>query len=519
MDYENKILQKYNLCNRCYGRIYAKLMRMGNKDRGTSIKTVIAMNFEEKLKDLIEEKNNLIDIISNSQDINENEEIDENTKNNEDTENKADDKSQSNEEKIQEIDEKINIIKENLTLLRKTGLNGIKNEYIIEELLKDDITREENESEENESNIFLTPEQKCPWCKDVFNIQNLEEIADKIVEALSEYEFDRFLIGTRLPKRIKELEKDLETTFNEKNTESLRNEFGRELGKILTKKLEKPVDKETPDIVVMVNPYNQKIYLQINPIFIKGRYRKTKRGIPQSHWDCRSCRGKGCEKCNFTGKQYPTSVEEIIAEPVMNIAKGSGEALHAAGREDIDVKMLGKGRPFVIEVKEPKVRKMDLLKIMDEINKIEGVEVSDLEYGVKNDVRFFKNEPHTKTYCALVSIVDEELENHDFENDKIVELSEKLENLRIDQRTPHRVSHRRADLVRVRNIYKAWCEPIDEKSFKLTVYCDGGLYIKELISGDEGRTKPSISEILDIPCYCKLLTVMEVHDENNPANY
>ncbi|MBP2144332.1 tRNA pseudouridine synthase 10 [Methanococcus voltae] len=503
MDYENKILQKYNLCNRCYGRIYAKLMRMGNKDRGTSIKTVIAMNFEKKLKELFEEKNTIIEASTQTP------------------------LSESDEEKIKKIDEEIYEIQKNLTILRKTGLNGIKNEYIIEELLKDEIDEEskdesKDETEEDEesfSDIPLTPEQKCPWCKDVFNIQNLEEISDKIVEALSEYEFDKFLIGTRLPKRMKELEKDLEVNFNESNMESLRNEFGRELGKILTNKLKKPVDKETPDIVVMVNPYNQKIYLQINPIFIKGRYKKTKRGIPQSHWDCRSCRGKGCEKCNFTGKQYPTSVEEIIAEPVMKIAKGSGEALHAAGREDIDVKMLGNGRPFVIEIKEPKVRKMDLGKITEEVNKSEGVEISNLEYGVKNDVRFFKNEPHTKTYCALVSIVEDEIENYNFEEERINELSEKLENLRIDQRTPHRVSHRRADLVRVRNVYKAWCEPIDKKSFKLTVYCDGGLYIKELISGDEGRTKPSISEILEVPCYCKLLTVMDVHDEDNPANY
>ncbi|MBP2201841.1 tRNA pseudouridine synthase 10 [Methanococcus voltae] len=507
MDYENKILQKYNLCNRCYGRIYAKLMRMGNKDRGTSIKTVIAMNFEKKLKELFEEKNMIIESSTQTP------------------------LSETDEEKIKKIEEEIYEIQKNLTILRKTGLNGIKNEYIIEELLKDEIEEQKNEKNkdedkkeskddvENVDNTPLTPEQKCPWCKDVFNPENLEEISNKIVEALSEYEFDKFLIGTRLPKRMKELEKDLEVNFNESNMESLRNEFGRELGKILTNKLKKPVDKETPDIVVMVNPYNQKIYLQINPIFIKGRYKKTKRGIPQSHWDCRSCRGRGCEKCNFTGKQYPTSVEEIIAEPVMNIAKGSGEALHAAGREDIDVKMLGKGRPFVIEIKEPKIRKMDLDKITEEVNNSEGVEISNLEYGVKNDVRFFKNEPHTKTYCALVSIVEEKIENYNFEEESINELPEKLENLRIDQRTPHRVSHRRADLVRVRNVYKAWCEPIANKLFKLTVYCDGGLYIKELISGDEGRTKPSISEILGVPCYCKLLTVMDVHDENNPANY
>ena len=42
-----------------------------------------------------------------------------------------------------------------------------------------------------------------------------------------------------------------------------------------------------------------------------GRYQKFERGIPQTHWDCRACRGKGCEKCNFTGAQYLDSVEEL----------------------------------------------------------------------------------------------------------------------------------------------------------------------------------------------------------------
>ena len=110
--------------------------------------------------------------------------------------------------------------------------------------------------------------------------------------------------------------------------ESIRQEFGRDLGKIVTPLLKRRVDKENPDIVVMVNPYNQKVTLQVNPVFIKGRYKKLVRGIPQSHWHCRTCKGRGCEKCNFTGKQYQTSVEEIIAEPFMEVMKGSSEALH-----------------------------------------------------------------------------------------------------------------------------------------------------------------------------------------------
>ena len=259
----------------------------------------------------------------------------------------------------------------------------------------------------------------------------------------------------------------------------------------------------------MVNPYDKKIKLQINPIFIKGRYRKLIRGIPQTRWPCRYCRGKGCEKCNYTGKKYPTSVEEIIAEPFMNAFKGKDEAFHGAGREDIDVRMLGNGRPFVLQIKEPKVRKVDLEKLKEEVNKSGKVEILDLDYGVRKDVVFFKNEPHKKTYLALVEC-DEEVSDSE-----ILELTKKLTDLTINQRTPIRVSHRRADLIRVRKVYKACANRLNSNEFELTLYCDGGLYIKELISGDEGRTTPSVSEILNKKCICKTLDVLEVHDVEN----
>jgi tRNA pseudouridine synthase 10 len=45
---------------------------------------------------------------------------------------------------------------------------------------------------------------------------------------------------------------------------------------------------------------------------------------------------------------------------------------------------------------------------------------------------------------------------------------------------------------------------------ELVLRCQGGLYIKELISGDGGRTKPSVSDVLGIPAKCVQLDVMNV---------
>ncbi|AEH06939.1 tRNA pseudouridine(54/55) synthase Pus10 [Methanothermococcus okinawensis] len=470
------ILKKYPLCHRCFGRLYAKLLHTSNYERGKSLKIAKAIELESKLRILMENYNN-----------------------------KLNNKKEENNEELKELENngikglksEISEIKEQLKYLYKSGLTEIKLMDILEEEISEEI------DEKKEENV-----EPCPWCKNIFDKENLEIISEKVMSLLNDYEYEKFLVGTMLPKSIKQLEKELETPY----MESIRQEFNRIMGKILVEKTGKIVDKISPDIVVMINPYNKKIKLQVNPIFIKGRYKKLERGIPQTHWPCRNCKGKGCEKCNYTGKQYPTSVEEIIAEPFMKVFKGADEAFHGAGREDIDVRMLGNGRPFVLQIKEPKIRKADLEKLKEEVNKSGKVEILDLDYGVRKDVVFFKNEPHKKTYLAVVECEEE------ISDDEISELVNKLENLTINQRTPIRVSHRRADLVRVRKVYKADAKRIDAKTFELTLYCDGGLYIKELISGDEGRTSPSVSELLNKKCICKMLDVLNVHDIENEEN-
>ena len=64
----------------------------------------------------------------------------------------------------------------------------------------------------------------------------------------------------------------------------------------------------------------------------------------------------------------------------------------------------------------------------------------------------------------------------------------------IDQRTPERVSHRRADLVRKRQVIDIGVLGEENGLYRLEVVGEGGLYIKELVSGDGGRTTPSLAE-------------------------
>jgi len=270
--------------------------------------------------------------------------------------------------------------------------------------------------------------------------------------------------------------------------------------------LEKEVDFDSPQLVIMIDLSQNKVNLQINPLFIEGRYRKLVRDIPQTKWPCKKCKGKGCERCNYTGKMYTESVEEIISPEVLKAAKGTSSKFHGAGREDIDVRMLGRGRPFVSEIKEPLKRDFNFSELEKKINKHgkEKVEVLDLQMSHKERKAAIKTSSTDtyKTYQARVK-----LENDVSSNDLKV-----LESLSlIKQRTPVRVSHRRADKIRKRSVKNITVNQIDKRTLELIIDCEGGLYIKELISGDEDRTQPSVSSLLDIPAICVELDVLEVN--------
>ena len=98
--------------------------------------------------------------------------------------------------------------------------------------------------------------------------------------------------------------------FSLKWGESMKSHFNRFIGRELMGCINKPVEFDNPEIVFIYNVTDKdtiNLSMQINPFFIYGRYNKLLRGIPQTHWPHKPCNGRGCEECNFTGKQYPDS--------------------------------------------------------------------------------------------------------------------------------------------------------------------------------------------------------------------
>ena len=355
--------------------------------------------------------------------------------------------------------------------------------------------------------------EKCYLCCDIFsNVPIYARIAE---ENLNKLEFKNFLVGTTLDSQIVNREDNFKAHFNLLNSEAFKNHFNREVGKELSNNLQKPAEFSRPDITIIftLRFESSEVNLLLRSIFIRGRYNKFIRGIPQTHWDCRSCRGKGCESCGFTGKQYKTSVEELINPEFVKEAKAEDSKFHGAGREDIDVRMLGKGRPFVLELKNPKTRTLNLEKLQKKVNKRnkKKIKITNLEYSSKEQVKNLKvNAENTKkVYRALTSSF-ENISKEKFEV-LLKKLKKEIENQNIQQRTPNRVSHRRADKIRKKNIYQIEGKFIKPKVYEFIIESQGGTYIKELINGDNGRTTPSITEIFGFPLECKKLDVLKIY--------
>jgi tRNA pseudouridine synthase 10 len=346
--------------------------------------------------------------------------------------------------------------------------------------------------------------ERCWVCEGLFD--RVGAWASRALEAVERIEFDSYLFGVRLPVRVREMERFFDERFPTAWAEPLKHAFNREVGKAFERLVSRgTLDLTHPHLKFLLDIDAGTVDYHVLSLYVRGRYRKLARGIPQTRWPCGRCGGRGCPACGHTGKQYPESVEELIAAPFLTAASADEAHLHGAGREDIDARMLGPGRPFVLEVESPQVRKLDLSSLEAEVNAEAAgkVEVTGLRFVPRETVAWIKETRGEKAYRARVA----------FEADVAPSaLSGALDALvgPIAQRTPNRVAHRRADLVRKRRLLEARGTLLAPREAQLDLRGEGGLYIKELVSGDGGRTKPSLAGRLGIACRVLELDVVDV---------
>ena len=325
--------------------------------------------------------------------------------------------------------------------------------------------------------------KKCYLCGNLFS--ELKKKAEEIEKKLRKYEYKTFLIGSRPKTNLLKKEEELWEKIGIDYCEPLRAEINRELGKIVEKLTKKRMDYK-PDITVFVDFNKNDIQLHIRSLYIYGKYQKLKRGIPQTKWK---------------NKIFKTSVQEEIAKPILKATKSKESKFHGSGREDIDARCLG-WRPFVIEILNPVKRKINLKEIQRQINKSKKVQVKGLKFVEKLIVRDIKSATNDKTYRIIVTF-EKPIEN--------LKQVKKLKNTVILQQTPKRVLRRRADKLRKRKVLDIKYKILSKKKVEFIITTQAGLYVKELVTGDDSRTQPNISDIINNRVKKMELDVIKIH--------
>lgn len=344
-------------------------------------------------------------------------------------------------------------------------------------------------------------------------LEEVPKFAVIATEALAAFEFATYLVGTKIDADRAETEAAFRAehapdSFDEPLNTELNREIGKRVGDAFP---HASVDFRNPQITVVVDTRFDVAALQHGGIFLAGRYRKLERGIPQTAWIHTACGGRGCIDCEGAGKLYPTSVQELI-EAVPKVQTGATHtAFHGAGREDIDARAVGTGRPFILELKDPRRRALDLGALERQINDHARprVEVEGLRLAEKEEVAKLKEFRGTKTYRALVEFADAPAP------ETFKKGIESLRGAPVIQRTPSRVEHRRADKLRERHVLDIEVEAFQGTTASLRIKGDAGLYIKELVSGDEGRTKPSLAGLLGVAARVRELDVLAVESDES----
>ncbi|XP_012677961.2 putative tRNA pseudouridine synthase Pus10 [Clupea harengus] len=217
--------------------------------------------------------------------------------------------------------------------------------------------------------------------------------------------------------------------------------------------------------------------------YVAGRYNKFSRTLPQTPWVIDGER------------RMESSVEELIAAPLLTAFKCESFNFSSSGREDVDVRTLGNGRPFAMELLNPhrlKFNKMEVRQLQEEINQSsDKIRIRDLQLVTREAMGHMKEgeEDKTKSYSALIwsqkAITEED-----------IEFIGNIKDLEIAQKTPLRVLHRRPLAVRQRVIHTMSTSHLNPHHFTLQLRTQAGTYIKEFVHGDFGRTKPNLGELM-----------------------
>lgn len=186
-------------------------------------------------------------------------------------------------------------------------------------------------------NLIEQPGNRCPACFGI--LQRVPEIKESARVAIGSYSF--YDIQIEVPNKISNCDKDIIDEFHCAQSCLIKNY----LKAILSMGLKRV--RDGPILKINIDESSVNCELQWPNMYITGRYLKESRRVSHSRF--------------MPGVNPVSSVEGELISKLSGIIKCSDIKFQSAGREDMDVRMIGSGRPFCLVLLNPVPTKPNII--------------------------------------------------------------------------------------------------------------------------------------------------------------
>lgn len=170
------------------------------------------------------------------------------------------------------------------------------------------------------------------------------------------YDFKTFAVGISIPADIQEREDELRSQLKLMGGDTIKTQVAGLIAEGVANSTGRKVDKSRPDLMLLMNFERWEVEATSRPAFLYARYTKPP-GVWQKRERCGSCKGAGCKRCRHTGFEPGLSVEDLVRNRLAREGGSEKMIFTWMGSEDRDSVVFPPGRPFVVEVKNPRKRR------------------------------------------------------------------------------------------------------------------------------------------------------------------
>lgn len=318
----------------------------------------------------------------------------------------------------------------------------------------------------------------------------IDQISGQALFALSEFEFDTFLVGASIPQVILDREDEIRARFKIRGREGIKTQTTRAIARKIRLGLSKQIDYSMPDLTLVASLVDGSVSMTPRAIWISASYTKNQRGIPQRSSICRICNGVGCASCNYKGSSTK-SIESIISSYFKEMFLAEGCNFIWIGSEDSQSTVGGNGRPFFAELVRPKKRRLRIKSSPAKHSANKGPKRIDLGAIAISKIGILPSRPKSIPQFRMKGIVYLVKSSSEQEASKI-----EREEIEKFQDATVQVHLSRKYRVTTRKIYSVKVKEVSSHPLALELVCDGGIPIRKLLTGEDGTVNPNLSSYI-----------------------